>query len=145
MDREMRETERVALSGDAEAAERLKQMKARTEEQTPVAFFIHCATGCSCCNSENHYTGPYRSLKHTKETMEGYQKTGRLGSQYAPKGNYTICWSKAEILPDGRVICDDRVFSGFADDGEWGADIDDGFYPDSHNLSKLPKGYYSGD
>ena len=109
-----------------------------------IAFFIACGTGCSCCNHEDHLTGPYRSLKRTREIVESYKASKRLASQYAPQGRYEIGWSKAEVLSDGRIICDDRVFGGFDDDPNfdgWNDDIDTNFYPDSYDLSKLPENY----
>ena len=108
-----------------------------------VAFFVHCGTGCSCCNDENHYTGPYRSLKYAKDMVATYTKDRRLASQYARNGRYEICWSDSEILQDGRIICSDRVFSGFSDDEEvFNDDISDSdFYPDCYDLKQLPEGY----
>ena len=109
-----------------------------------IAFFISCGTGCSCCNHEDHLTGPFRSLQRAKEMVESYRASKRLASQYAPNGVYEIGWSKGELVPDGRIICDDRVFAGFIDDPDfdgWIGNIDTGFYPDSYKLDELPNNY----
>lgn len=83
-------------------------------------WFVHCETGCSCCRDENHYRGPYASLEDAERRRAFFQTHPILGSQYAPKGRYCIgepC--TAELLPDGRVIIESRVFPGFVQvDGE---------------------------
>lgn len=85
-------------------------------ETKSIAFFIQCETGCSCCSQENHITGPYRSLKYAQRLILEYISAKRLASQYSKTGRYTILWEEAEILPDGRIIIEDRIFGGFSDD-----------------------------
>lgn len=114
--------------------------------KTAIAFFISCQTGCSCCNDENHFTGPYRSLSYTKEVAEGYTESRRLASQYARNGIYEICWSEVEILPDGRITDEDenRIFDGFSDDPDFDGhneSIDRDYLPNDYNVTRLPDWY----
>ncbi len=80
-------------------------------------FTIYCATGCSCCNGENHYRGPFSTHKIAEERVTFYSQQKLLASQYAPNGRYEINGPyEGEQLPDGRIIGDERVHDGFADD-----------------------------
>lgn len=119
------------------------------ESSQAIAFFIECRTGCSCCANENHFTGPWRSLSRARQEVAYYRETRRLASQYSERGNYTISWQQVEILPDGRILTDDRVFGGFSDDpdyDDYNEQINaDDFYGGSTNLEKgtpNPNGYH---
>lgn len=68
-------------------------------------WFIYCSTGCTCCSSENHMTGPYDSLLQALEVCESYEKYSRLSSQYFPNGNYTIYKKECtRIVAEGRDL-----------------------------------------
>jgi hypothetical protein len=113
------------------------------ESSKAIAFFISCSTGCTCCSNENFIDGPFRSLKRARETAQSYHDSKRLASQYASNGRYELGWSEVEILPDGRIVADDRIFGGFGDDPDydgWNDDISsDDFYPDSYNIDDPSK------
>ncbi len=82
------------------------------------AYFVHCGTGCTCCNSEDHYRGPFSSVEKAEEAIALYKSVILLSSQYAPKGRYYTDKKGEEVeeLPGGRLIIRDRVFPGFYDD-----------------------------
>jgi len=86
------------------------------EEEGPKAYVVYCSTGCSCCSDENHYRGPFSTREIAEARCELYTKTRLLASQYARNGNYKIEEYDAELLPGGRVIVDDTVFAGWAED-----------------------------
>lgn len=113
------------------------------ESKKAIAFFISCQTGCTCCNNENHLTGPYRSLCFAREVVDGYKQSKRLASQYSKNGIYEIGWSEVEILPDGRIVADDHIFGGFDDDPNfdgYNEDLHDNeFSPDSYNIDGTKK------
>lgn len=88
------------------------------------AFTIYCSTGCTCCSNENHYRGPFSSREIAEEKVKHFREVRLLASQYSKNGNYHIYEEEAEQLPDGRVIVDDRVFPGFADQPLENADED---------------------
>jgi hypothetical protein len=80
-------------------------------------YKIYCMTGCTCCKSENHYTGPFKTREEAESRKKSYLEYGRLGSQYAAKGVYHIEEIEIEILPDGRLICEGvHVLPGWAED-----------------------------
>lgn len=80
-------------------------------------FTIYCSTGCSCCSSENHYRGPFRTREEAEEARKRYWEIPLLSSQYAHRGVYEIQERTGEILPDGRIIIDSSyVVDGFGDD-----------------------------
>lgn len=81
-------------------------------------FIVECRTGCSCCSSENHYRGPYSSEEIAKGHVERFREMPLLSSQYSKTGNYHIREEAGELLPDGRVISDSKVYAGFKDDGD---------------------------
>lgn len=83
------------------------------------AFMIHCTTGCSCCSSENHYCGPFSSRDVAEKASASFHDGKKLASQYARNGRYSIEEHPAEVLPDGRVIIDCRIFKGWADESPW--------------------------
>ena len=86
---------------------------------TGTCYMIYCGTGCTCCNSENHYRGPFSTREIAEEKCKDYTATKLLASQYAENGRYTIMPTAYEQLPDGRLILDgSRITSGFADDGD---------------------------
>lgn len=83
------------------------------------AFLIYCATGCSCCNNENHYRGPFSTREIAEEKKADYTASRLLASQYSENGNYTIYEVSCEQLPDGRLIIDgERLVAEFADEGD---------------------------
>lgn len=81
------------------------------------AYVVYCSTGCTCCSSDNHYRGPFSSREVAERKCQEYHESKTLASQYARNGRYSIEEHDAEILPDGRVIVDDTVFEGWADEG----------------------------
>ena len=104
-------------------------------------FLIHARTGCTCCSSENHYRGPFRTREDAERRKAYYldsrNKSNPLASQYAPRGCYDIVPVQVEELPDGRVIVEDeRVFPAltFAEVAPDGSGYDEEFckelYPD---------------
>jgi len=80
------------------------------------AYTVYASTGCSCCNSDNHYRGPYRSKQDAEEAVKSFQQQHLVASQYSQQGNYDIEEHDAEVLPDGRVIIGSRIFGGFVGD-----------------------------
>ena len=76
------------------------------------AYIIYCATGCTCCSSENHYRGFYRTAEDAKRRIEYYysedSKFWPLASQYARRGRYSVEIAEIEDLGDGRYILDDE-------------------------------------
>ena len=109
---EMQETE-----GPAE--DMLARLKRQAIEPTPAtrvtAYIIDCRTGCSCCSSDNHKRGPYTSSSIAEEKVASFRAIPLLASQYARSGVYDIEECEAEVLPDGRLIINERVFAGWAD------------------------------
>ncbi len=78
------------------------------------AYTVYASTGCSCCSYENHYRGPYRDRSDAEQAIAHFSEIKLLASQYARSGRYNIYGEHdAEILPDGRVIIDTRIFPGF--------------------------------
>lgn len=77
-------------------------------------IFIRCSTGCSCCNYENHYRGPYRTTEDAERRINYYKsetsKYWPLASQYARRGVYAVVNIEAEIISNNRIIIADRVF-----------------------------------
>lgn len=90
------------------------------------SYIIHCSTGCSCCNEENHYRGPYKAQKDAEDAKAGFQLNKLLASQYAPEGRYSIEEHEAEELPDGRIIIGRRIFPNWL--GE-----ENGYYGEQFN------------
>lgn len=78
-------------------------------------YMVDCSTGCSCCSSDDHQVGPFSTQEEAERRMASFRKEGRLGSQYAEKGRYFIEERDAEVLPDGRIIIDRRVYDAWAD------------------------------
>lgn len=88
---------------------------------TITAYMIHARTGCTCCSYDNHFSGPFSS-KDVAETIKNkFHNAKKLASQYAPNGLYSIYDCQAELLPDGRIIIESRIFQGWADDNPWDA------------------------
>lgn len=83
-------------------------------------WYIDCSTGCSCCSDENFKRGFYKVEDEAKETIAKFLRGegNPLASQYARYGRYYLSKSKAEILPDGRMIVENRVYPAnyFGDD-----------------------------
>lgn len=80
------------------------------------AYTIYASTGCSCCNYENHYRGPYRTKQDAENAANSFREQRLLASQFSKQGNYSIDEHDGEILPDGRVIIGSRIFDGFVGD-----------------------------
>jgi hypothetical protein len=86
-------------------------------------FLIYCSTGCSCCNNENHYRGPFSTKEIAEARLPQYRDLQILASQYSARGNYSVSGPfKGEQLPDNRIIGDETVYRGFADTFTAGAD-----------------------
>lgn len=84
------------------------------------AYYVLCLTGCTCCSSENHLRGPWRTSNEALDAAAHYSSIKLLASQYASNGLYSIYETDCEELPDGRLILDGRlVWGGFADDLEF--------------------------
>lgn len=80
-------------------------------------FIVSCRTGCSCCSSENHYRGPFKTRETAEAKIIEFRAIPILASQYARRGNYSVEEAEIEVLPDGRVIVGGgAVFPGFAED-----------------------------
>lgn len=81
--------------------------------ETKKVWWIECSTGCSCCSYENFDQGFYFNEEEPKALIENWEqgKGNPLASQFAKYGRYNLCSSEAEILPDGRMIVMNRVFS----------------------------------
>jgi len=80
-------------------------------------WFVAARTGCSCCASENFEAGPFKTEADAVERADSYRSQRRLASQYSKTGNYSVSDAvDAELLPDGRVIAEDRVYR------EWGGE-----------------------
>lgn len=85
--------------------------------QTAKAYTVYASTGCTCCNYENHYRGPWRTREEAEAAAARYPEERLLASQYAPQGRYSVEEHGAEILPDGRIILGGgRVLPGFIGD-----------------------------
>lgn len=76
-------------------------------------WYIDCSTGCSCCAYENFNQGFYTNEEEVNEVVAKWRKGegNPLASQYAKYGIYYIIKEEAEILPDGRMIVDNKVYS----------------------------------
>lgn len=85
---------------------------------TTKAYMVYCSTGCSCCSYDNHWRGPYTARSIAEEKVVSFQAIPLVASQYARRGNYHIKEHNAEVLPDGRIIIEDRLFPGWADTGD---------------------------
>lgn len=102
-------------------------------------FFIYCGTGCTCCNDQNHYRGPYASREEAERRIKHFldpeSKFWPLASQYARRGRYSVEEKEVEMLGDGRWIADGRVLDNslievaadgsvaFGDEGELCSDF----------------------
>jgi len=85
-------------------------------------YYISASTGCSCCSYDNFDRGFYLTAEEPQAIINEWKKGigNPLGSQYSRYGNYCLRKTEAEILPDGRIIVDDRVFSSvFQDRIDW--------------------------
>lgn len=73
-------------------------------------FMIHGSTGCTCCRDENFIEGLYVSAEEAFRDVDYHARRGTVRSQYSKTGVYTVKEVQYELLPDGRVIIDKRVF-----------------------------------
>ena len=79
-------------------------------------FVVECRTGCTCCNYENHYRGPFSNREAAEAAVKTFQDYKIIASQYAPNGSYSISEHSCELLPDGRLIVAERfVYPEFVD------------------------------
>lgn len=87
--------------------------------ETKKVWWIECRTGCTCCAYENFDQGFYFNEEEPKAIIERWRngEGNPLSSQYAKYGLYILHESKAEILPDGRMIVDGIVFEPEEVDG----------------------------
>ena len=76
-------------------------------------WWIECKTGCSCCAGDNFDLGFWDNPDEPQAWIDQWRQgiDNPLGSQYAKYGVYWLNKSEAEILPDGRWIVEDTVFS----------------------------------
>lgn len=75
-----------------------------------IGFIIHGSTGCSCCREDNILRGISESLDDALEAAIGLHDSKAVCSQYSSNGIYSIREVEYELLPDGRIIIDNRVF-----------------------------------
>lgn len=79
------------------------------------AYVLWCQTGCSCCNSKDHYRGPYRTVVDANRRISYFLSKDAefwpCASQYARRGHYLIEAVEYTKLEDGRVIVGHKVFS----------------------------------
>lgn len=75
-------------------------------------YTICCKTGCTCCAGDNFHRGFYKDAETALAVVAEYRRGigYPLASQYARYGIYAVQEHEAELLPDGRVVIDDRVF-----------------------------------
>jgi len=86
-------------------------------------FLIYCSTGCTCCNDENHYRGPFSTKEIADARVPQYREQRVLASQYSSRGNYSVEGPyQGEQLEDGRIIGGDSVYQGFVDTQTPGGD-----------------------
>jgi len=76
-------------------------------------WYIECSTGCTCCSYENFDQGFYKNEEDANLIANNYRNgvENPLASQYAKYGHYKVTKAEAELLPDGRIIINDNVFS----------------------------------
>jgi hypothetical protein len=78
--------------------------------KTETIYLIEARTGCTCCQSQNHYRGPYKTREDAEKriqfyrTSQGEKAYWPLASQYARRGAYSVTEWTCETLPDGRKI-----------------------------------------
>lgn len=80
-------------------------------------FLIYAGTGCTCCNHENHFRGPYKSSEDAERRVAYYKsddsKYWPLASQYARRGTYSVEEVSVEAISDDRYILGgDAVVNG---------------------------------
>lgn len=105
----------VIHKDDVIKMERIVNRKFEQSEKG-ILFVIYCATGCTCCNDENHYRGPYKTREDAQRRIDFFLSPKSdfwpLASQYAKRGRYNIEERNYELLPDGRLIIEEHyVFS----------------------------------
>lgn len=76
-------------------------------------YLIYAGTGCTCCNDDNHYRGPYKTKEDAERRISYYyhkdSKYWPLASQFASRGHYSVKEIEIERLPDGRYILDGSI------------------------------------
>jgi hypothetical protein len=76
-------------------------------------YLIECRTGCSCCSSENHYRGPFRTKEDAERRIAYFKSPDSafwpLASQYSRRGNYRVEEHDMEKTQSGRVVIGDHV------------------------------------
>lgn len=85
-------------------------------------FAILCTTGCTCCRSENHWFTGFTSAEVAIAYAQSLWNSKHICSQYSAHGHYGVYQFKGELLPDGRIIVQDRVISAEEGNEERGED-----------------------
>lgn len=77
-----------------------------------IVYWIEAMTGCSCCSYENFDLGFYFDKEEPQAIIDKWKRGdgNPLASQYSKYGLYFLREAEAEILPDGRLIVEGRVF-----------------------------------
>lgn len=97
-------------------------------------YLIECRTGCSCCASDNHFRGPYRTKEEAQARIDRFKRgvNNPVASQYSKTGNYSIDeFSYEEISGDRMIIGETKVLplsslvSVNLEDGSIGYGLDD--------------------
>lgn len=76
-------------------------------------YVINCRTGCTCCRSENHIRGIYRTPEEAKARVARFRggTDYPVASQYSRTGCYSIEELSCENLSGGRIIVGgDKVY-----------------------------------
>lgn len=66
---------------------------------------------------EDHLRGPYSSREIAEKKVEEFKDEKTFTGEHIRSGLYEIIKRSGEKLPDGRIICGERVFPGFGDSG----------------------------
>lgn len=84
-------------------------------------FFIEAETGCTCCCSEDHTRGPFKTKEEADRRIAYYLNPespyAPLASQYAPQGRYRVRVATVEDISGDRVIVDESWVFGPEDFG----------------------------
>lgn len=77
-------------------------------ENLEKAFLIEACTGCTCCSTENHFRGPYKSIGDAQRRISYYNSPNSdfwpLASQFAERGRYGVREIKVERIDGNRLI-----------------------------------------
>jgi len=95
------------------------------EPEKGECFVVYLSTGCTCCQSDNRYMGPFETLPQAKECAKYHHNARTLRSQYAENGHQTIY--KVDYERAGRWIIIDEWYAvkEFMDDSRvYGEDME---------------------